>query len=79
MLGQIVEVASNGVHLSTERGFLKLSRDGERLGEVPLDDVGAVVVHGHGATFSANLCERLAARNAPFVICGSNHAPAAML
>lgn len=79
MLGRLVEVATDGVHLSVERGFLKLSRAGERLGEVALDDIGAVVVHGHGTTFSANLCERLAERNAPLVICGRNHAPAAML
>ncbi len=79
MLGRLVEVASDGVHLSVERGFLKLSKAGAKLGEVPLDDIGAVVVHGHGATFSAALCERLAARNAPLVVCGRNHAPTAML
>ena len=79
MLGRIVEVATDGVHLSVERGFLKLGRAGVPLGEVALDDIGAVVVHGHGATFSANLCTRLAERNAPLVICGPNHAPTAML
>ncbi len=78
-LGRIVEVARDGVHLSVERGFLKLSREGERLGEVALDDIGAVVVHGHGASFSANVCARLADRGAPLVICGPNHAPKAML
>ena len=79
MQGRIVEVASEGVHLSVERGFLKLSRAGEKLGEVALDDIGAVVVHGHGASFSANLCTRLAERGVPLVICGSNHAPVSIV
>ena len=79
MLGRIVEVATDGVHLSTERGFLLLSRKGDELGRVPLDDIASVVVHGHGATFSANLCERLAARKAPLVLCGGNHAPTSLV
>ncbi|MEQ9042545.1 MAG: type II CRISPR-associated endonuclease Cas1 [Alphaproteobacteria bacterium] len=79
MIGRIVEVATDGVHLSVDRGFMKVSKEHEALGQVALDDIAALVVHGHGATFSANLAARLAARGAPMVICGSNHAPVALL
>jgi len=79
MIGRIVEVATDGVHISVDRGFMKLSREREALGQVALDDIAALVVHGHGATFSANLAARLAARGTPMIICGSNHAPVAFL
>lgn len=79
MIGRIVEVAAEGVHLSVDRGFMKVSKERELLGQVALDDIAALIVHGHGATFSANLAARLAARGAPMVICGTNHAPVALL
>ena len=79
MIGRIVEVVTDGAHISVERGFLAVTTRGERLGRVALDDVGALVVHGHGATFSANLVSRLAERGTPMVICGANHAPTAVV
>ena len=75
MVGRIVEIASDGVHLSVERGFMKVTKDRELLGQVALDDIDALVVHAHGSTFSANLISRLANRGTPVVFCGSNHAP----
>jgi CRISP-associated protein Cas1 len=75
MIGRVIEVATDGAHLSVERGFLAIHAARDLLGKVALDDIGALVVHGHGATFSANLVARLAARGTPMVICGSNHAP----
>ena len=79
MIGRIVEVATDGVHLSVERGFMAVSQDQVKVGQVALDDIAALVVHGHGATWSANLTARLAERGAPMVICGSNHAPVALV
>ena len=79
MVGRIIEVASDGVHLSVERGFMKVTKDRECLGQVALDDIDALVVHAHGATFSANLISGLAARGTPVVMCGPNHAPIALL
>lgn len=79
MVGRIVEIASDGVHLSVERGFMKVSKDCERLGQVALDDIDALVIHAHGSTFSANLISRLADRGTPVVICGSNHTPVGLV
>ena len=75
MIGRVVEIATDGVHLSVDRGFMAVSQDHERIGQVALDDIAALVIHGHGATWSANLTARLADRGVPMVICGSNHAP----
>lgn len=79
MIGRIVDITTNGVNLSVKRGFMLVSTSDAELGRVPLDDIGAVVVHAHGTTFSANLTARLAERGVPMVICGSNHTPVAVI
>ncbi|MBT4907459.1 MAG: type II CRISPR-associated endonuclease Cas1 [Rhodospirillaceae bacterium] len=79
MIGRVVEIATDGTHLAVDRGFMTVSRERERVGQVALDDISALVVHGHGATFSANLVARLSERGTPMVICGANHASVSML
>lgn len=78
-IGRVVDIAENGQHLSLLRGFLLVSREREEVGRVPLDDIAALIVHGHGTTLSANLITALAQRNVFAVICGSNHQPVACL
>ena len=55
--------------------------EGERqqLGQVPLDDIAAVIANAHGLTYSNNLLVSLAERGAPFVLCGANHDAVGML
>lgn len=79
MLGRIVEVSTDGRQLSVERGFLVVSaREGE-VGRTPIDDVAALIGNAHGLTYSNNLLAALAERAIPFVVCGPNHAPLALL
>jgi CRISPR-associated protein Cas1 len=75
---RIVDIATDGRHLSAYRGFLVVSENREEVGRVPLDDIAAVIVHAHGVTWSTNLVVALAGRGALLVICGSNHAPVAV-
>jgi CRISPR-associated protein Cas1 len=75
---RIVDIATDDQHLSAYRGFLMVSKDREEIGRIPLDDVGAVIVHAHGVTWSTNLIVALAERGALMVLCGSNHAPVAV-
>jgi CRISP-associated protein Cas1 len=79
MQNRIVEIATDGVHLSAERGFLKVSKDRELIGKIAIDDVAGLVVRGYGASFSANICAAFAARNAPIVICSSDQSPASVI
>lgn len=79
MIGQVIDVASDNVHLSVNRGFVQLHREKKKLGEIAFDDISAILVHGHGCSFSTNLCERLAERNILLVICGSNHVPVSLV
>lgn len=76
MIGRIVEVADDKRHLFLSRGFLVVQdTEGERkeLGQVPLDDIAAVIANAHGLSYTNNLLVALAERCAPFVLCASNH------
>ena len=65
MQNRVVEVASNGVHLSLSRGFWKLTQEGIEIGRVVIDDIGALIIRGYGASLSINIASRLAAENIP--------------
>lgn len=74
---RVVDISTDGLHLATQRGFLTVSAAGEEKGRVALDDIGALIVHAHGTTWSNSVMVRLSERAVPVVICGSNHAPVA--
>lgn len=82
MLGRIVEIADDRRHLALSRGFLVVADTaGERkeLGQVPIDDIAALIANAHGISYTNNLLVALAERCAPLVVCGANHNVAAML
>lgn len=82
MIGRIVEVADDRRHLFMSRGFLVVQEsEGERaeLGQVPLDDITAVIANAHGLSYTNNLLVALAERGAPFVLCAANHNAVGML
>lgn len=78
-MDRVVDITSEGRHLSKDRGFLKVSDEGGEVGRIALDEITAVVIHAHGTTCSASLLAELADRGAPVVFCGSNHAPKSVL
>ena len=71
MVGRVVEVATDGRHLSTQRGFLIVAERGEEVGRVPLDDIAAVIANAHGLTYSNNVLIDLPTRAgiSPLMIC----------
>jgi len=82
MIGRIVEVADDRRHLFMHRGFMVVQdTEGQRkeLGQVPLDDIAAVIANAHGVSYTNNLLVALAERGAPFVLCAANHNAVGML
>lgn len=82
MIGRIVEVAEDRRHLLLHRGFMVVrDTEGERkeLGQIPLDDIAAVIANAHGLSYTNNLLVALAERGAPFVLCAANHNAVGML
>lgn len=82
MIGRIVEIADDRRHLFMHRGFMVVQdTEGERkeLGQIPLDDIAAVIANAHGMSYTNNLLVALAERGAPFVLCAANHNAVGML
>jgi CRISP-associated protein Cas1 len=79
MVGRVVEIATDGRHLSIFRGFLVVTEKAEEVGRVALDETAAVVANAHGLTYSNNALVELSTRGVPVVLCGANHMPAAIV
>ncbi|MCY4214907.1 MAG: type II CRISPR-associated endonuclease Cas1 [Gammaproteobacteria bacterium] len=75
MVGQIVEVTDPGHWLKKFRGFLQVHNSGQLMGQVPLDDIQAVLVSVPGCSVSSILLDDLANRGIPLVTCGRNYTP----
>ena len=79
MIGRVIEVASEGLHLARSRGLMTVSRNGVEDGRIPLDDIGVLLCNARGLTYSNDLMTELAHRGAAVVLCGDNYLPVAWL
>jgi len=77
-MDRIVDIATDGLHLSAFRGFLIVEKEREEVGRIALDDIHGVIVHAHGCTWTGSIVAALAGRGAPIVYCGANHSPIAV-
>ncbi|MDV7201485.1 type II CRISPR-associated endonuclease Cas1 [Roseovarius sp. 10] len=78
-MDRIVDITTDGCHLSRERGFFKVTKEGAEVGRLPLDEIITVIIHAHGVTVSGNLLAELGERVVPVVFCASNHMPRSVL
>lgn len=78
-MNRIVDIATDGLHLTIYRGFLIVSKDDAELGRIAIADIGALIVHAHGITYSNHVFIRLSEQEIPVVLCGQNHAPIAVI
>ena len=74
---RVVDIETDGLFLAVHRGFLTVNAGSEERGRVALEDVGALIVHAHGTTWSNTVFTRLSELAVPVVLCGTNHAPVA--
>ena len=58
---------------------MTVSEKGALCGEVPLDDIGVLMVSAFGATFSKDVLVALAEKGAITILCGGNGHPAAFV
>jgi CRISP-associated protein Cas1 len=79
MLRRIVEISGEGRKLSLNRGFLSISGPEGLLGEVPLDDVEAVIAATPSVSYTNQAVAALAERGAPLAVCGRDYKPVAWL
>ncbi len=74
-MDQTFDIATDGRHLSRDRGFLKVSEGGSEISRTPLAQIAAVIVHAHGITWPTSLLVELGERGIPVVLSATNHAP----
>jgi CRISPR-associated protein Cas1 len=74
---RVVDLSTDGLHVAVQRGFLTVSKAREEIGRIALDDIGGVIAHAHGLTWSNTVFTRLSERAVPVVLCAANHAPVA--
>lgn len=74
---RVVDLSTDGLHVAVQRGFLTVSKEREEIGRIALDDIGGVIAHAHGLTWSNSVFTRLSERAVPVVLCAANHAPVA--
>jgi len=79
MIPRIVDVSENGRFISKSRGFITIKQGDEFFGEVPLDDIGVLMISAFGATCTKEALVSLAERGAVTVLCGSKGMPSAMV
>jgi CRISP-associated protein Cas1 len=79
VIGRVVEVASDGRHLSAYRGFMVVEERGAEVGRVALDDIAVLIANAHGLSYTTNLMLALARRGVSVIFCDASHRPAAWL
>ena len=79
MIPRIVDVSENGRLISKSRGFITIKQGDEFFGEVPLDDIGVLMISAFGATCTKEALVSLAERGAVTILCGSKGMPSALV
>jgi CRISPR-associated protein Cas1 len=79
MIPKIVDINENGRFIAKHRGFITIKQGNESCGEVPLDDIGVLMISAFGATCTKEALVSLAERGAVTVLCGSRGMPSALV
>ena len=80
MVGQVLDISTQGRHLALYRGFVTISdREDNEIGRVAINDIEAVIVSAYGVTYSHNILVSLTQHKIIVVLCGDNHAPCGLL
>ena len=78
MIRRTVEISSPS-HLRVENEQLVIERDGQRLGQVPLEDLGVLVIDHPHATMSRHLLSSCARHDVTVVVSDEKHLPSAIV
>jgi len=79
MIPRIVDVSESGRFIAKHRGFITIKQGDEFYGQVPLDDIGVLMISAFGATCTKEALVSLAERGAVTVLCGSKSMPSALI
>jgi len=79
MIKRVIEVSHARTHLSIQLGQLLVRREGREQGRIPCEDIGVLLVHHSGVTYTHAVFTELLAAGAAVVLCGHDHHPTGLL
>lgn len=79
MIKRTVEISSGPVHLSLQNGQMLLSRGGEEMHSIPVEDMGLLVLSHPAITYTHGLLYKLLEFNVATLFCNKRHLPEGLL
>jgi CRISPR-associated protein Cas1 len=79
MIKHTIEISREPAHLSVARRQLVIDRNGQRISQIPCEDIGLLIVDNARTTYTHSALNQIAQSDAVLVVCGDNHLPSAML
>jgi CRISPR-associated protein Cas1 len=79
MVPYILEINENGRYIGKQQGFIVIQEGKQKYGQVPIDDIGIMMISAYGATITKDVLVCLAERGAVTVLCGTNCSPTALV
>lgn len=79
MIKRTVEISGYKTYFHMTHGQLVVEREGEQVGQVPIEDIGLLVVDNPTASYSHLGVVRLLENGAAVILCGEDHLPAGVL
>ncbi len=78
MIKRTVEISTHESFVHTEHSQLVIEKDGERLGSVPIEDLGVLILDSQRLTFSTSLMSSLAENNVAVIFTDDKHLPSSL-
>jgi CRISPR-associated protein Cas1 len=79
MIKRTIDISQGSTFLSIENDQLVLIREKQKIGTVPCEDVGVLLVDHVATTYTHSVFTRLLHFGAVIVLCGPNHLPVGMV
>ncbi len=76
---RIIEVSTPGTHVALRHGALTIGRNSQIVGQVPIEDLGVLILASNALSCSSALLSALAASGATVVVTGADHQPEGVL
>lgn len=79
MIKRCVEIGTGPTHLRVRDRQLVLKREGDELAQIPLEDLGVLVIDHAAVTYTHTALTELLAHNVAVIFCGADHHPVGQL
>lgn len=79
MIKRTIDISAGPTFLNIENDQLVITREHERIGTVPCEDIGVLMIDHYATTYTHGALTRLLGRGAVIVLCGNDHLPVGIL